>query len=191
MRSAIILFSLAASAVAYQITSPSESTDWTNSGSQTVAWDMVSTDASNFTIVLVTNGNSNQAQVLKAFQLGSEGSTTVEAPSGGWPTGTDFQINLVQDEDHLSSIYAQSGQFDITTASSSSAASSGSLVSNTGTTVVATATNAGNSVRPVSATATTTPTGSETSTPSDNAALPLGVQTGALGLVAFLGAFLA
>ena len=44
---------LAASAFAYQVTEPTNATGWTTAGSNVVAWDKVSTDPANFTIVLV------------------------------------------------------------------------------------------------------------------------------------------
>ena len=53
MRSLAALLALAASALAYQVTQPTNSTGWTTSGPNVVAWDMVSTDPANFTILLV------------------------------------------------------------------------------------------------------------------------------------------
>ena len=53
MRSVFALLALAASAAAYQVTQPTNATGWTTAGSNVVAWDKVSTDQANFTIVLV------------------------------------------------------------------------------------------------------------------------------------------
>lgn len=53
MRSIAVLLALAASALAYQVTEPDSVTGWTTAGSNVVSWDKVSTDAANFTIVLV------------------------------------------------------------------------------------------------------------------------------------------
>ena len=53
MRSIAALLAFAASALAYQVTGPTNATGWTLSGPNVVSWNMVSTDRSNFTIVLV------------------------------------------------------------------------------------------------------------------------------------------
>ena len=44
---------------------------------------------------------------------GGAGTVTIQPPNGGWPSGTAYQINFVQDSNHLDSILAQSQQFDI------------------------------------------------------------------------------
>jgi hypothetical protein len=41
-------------------------------------------------------------QILNALVQGSSKSITVNAPSGGWPVGKGFRVNLVNDTDHLS-----------------------------------------------------------------------------------------
>ena len=53
MRVVASLLALAASALALQVTEPTNSTGWATSGQNTVTWDAVSTDPSNFTVVLV------------------------------------------------------------------------------------------------------------------------------------------
>ena len=53
-----VLFALAASALAFSITEPTNSTGWTTSGPNQVSWEKVSTDNNNFTIVL-----SNQVSI--------------------------------------------------------------------------------------------------------------------------------
>ena len=54
MRSALALLSLAASALAFTVLEPSGSQNWVLAAdNNTVAWSSVSTDRSNFTIVLV------------------------------------------------------------------------------------------------------------------------------------------
>jgi len=53
MRNFAALFLVfSASALAYQITSPSGTKGWTNSGAQPLAWQRVDTDPLNFTAVL-------------------------------------------------------------------------------------------------------------------------------------------
>lgn len=43
----------------------------------------------------------------------NKGEVFVTPPPGGWPTGTAYQINLVQDSEHLDAVLAQSQQFNI------------------------------------------------------------------------------
>lgn len=45
-------------------------------------------------------------------------------PSGGWPSGSGFRVNMVQDAQHLDTIFAQSSEFNITAISSSEATTS-------------------------------------------------------------------
>ncbi|KAI0772020.1 hypothetical protein BD413DRAFT_547731 [Trametes elegans] len=203
MRSIAVLFALAASALAFSITEPTNSTGWTTSGPNQVSWEKVSTDNNNFTIVL-----SNQAsypptsQVLAALVDASLGKITVNPPSGGWKTGSGFQVNLVQDENHLSSILAQSEQFTISSSTSStfstvtSGSASGTASSGTGTLTVPAASGTG--TRGTTGSSATdssgalNPTSSDTSTtPNNNGAASMGVQAGLFAGLAFLGAYLA
>lgn len=52
--------------------------------------------------------------ILKNGVLTSDGSTTVDAPPAGWPTGSGYQINLVQPNPTGTAILVQSQQFNIT-----------------------------------------------------------------------------
>ena len=52
MRTVLALAALAASALAYQVTEPSQTQGWTTVGPNVVTWDRVSTDTTNFTLVL-------------------------------------------------------------------------------------------------------------------------------------------
>ncbi|KAF9453050.1 hypothetical protein P691DRAFT_802431 [Macrolepiota fuliginosa MF-IS2] len=45
--------------------------------------------------------------------------TSVNPPSGGWPTGASFRVNLVKSVEEQSTIYAQSNEFSIKAVSSS------------------------------------------------------------------------
>jgi len=205
MRTVAAVLAFAASALAYQVTSPNNSTGWTTSGPNTVTWTMVSTDPSNFTVVL-----SNQAsfppeqQILAALVQGSLGHLTVNPPSGGWKAGTGFQVNFVKDATDLDTILAQSNQFTITASSSStfssassSAASSNVLLSSGSSSAPGTVTapsNTGASATSGASTAALNPSTSDTSTTpaNSNAASPaMGMQAGVWGVLAFLGAILA
>ncbi|TBU23504.1 hypothetical protein BD311DRAFT_781653 [Dichomitus squalens] len=120
MRSALALLAFAASALAYTVTEPDASTGWTTSGPNVVAWQSVSTDPANFTIVLDNQVQQPPTtQVLDALVVGSEGKITVNPPSGGWKAGKGFRVNLVADTEHLTTILAQSPQFDIVASTSS------------------------------------------------------------------------
>jgi len=120
-------------ASAYQVTSPGGAAGWTTAGPNVVTWQRVSTDQQNFTIVL-----SNQArtpsyqQVLAALVDGSLGKFTVSPPSTGFPTGSGFQVNLVNDTENLNTILAQSQQFSIVTATTTGSFS-GTIISSTPT----------------------------------------------------------
>ncbi|RDX53673.1 hypothetical protein OH76DRAFT_1374745 [Lentinus brumalis] len=120
MRSIAALLAFAASALAFQVTQPTNGTGWTITGPNTVAWDAVDTDPANFTIVLVNqSGYPPTSQVLNALVPKSLGKITVNPPSGGWKAGTGFQVNLVKDAENTNTILAQSEQFTIKQASAS------------------------------------------------------------------------
>ncbi|KAH9927172.1 uncharacterized protein BXZ73DRAFT_102760 [Epithele typhae] len=185
MRSAVALLAFAASAFAYQVSQPSNSSGWSTAGSNVVAWDMVSTDAANFTVLLVNQEvNPPTSQVLAALVDGSLGKTTVNPPSGGWKAGTGFQVNLVKDTNSLTSIYAQSGVFTIaaasTTQSLASTASSGTVLTVSGTTTK----SSGSDLNPSASQTSTSPTKS-------NGASKTGAQAGLFAGLALLGAMLA
>lgn len=59
------------------------------------------------------------SEILIATVDGTLGAIGVPAPSGGFPVGTGFQVNFVNDTQHLSTILAQSNQFTIAPANSS------------------------------------------------------------------------
>ena len=57
-------------------------------------------------------------QILAALVDGTLGKTSLNPPSGGWPTGTNFRVNLVQDDRNINAILAQSPEFTINATSS-------------------------------------------------------------------------
>ncbi|KAF8506076.1 hypothetical protein F5888DRAFT_1630759 [Russula emetica] len=130
MRSLVTLFSLVASACAYQIITPGNSIGWTTGGSNNVTWQRVSTDQTTFTMVLVNQDKTVEPsgqEVLIATVDGTLGVIQIPAPSGGFQVGNGYQVNFVNDTQHLTSILAQSSQFSITqsnTTTSSTAAPS-------------------------------------------------------------------
>ncbi|KAI6163087.1 GPI-anchored small secreted protein [Pisolithus thermaeus] len=198
---AAILLSVS-SAFAYQVTSPGGSQGWTTSGPNYLTWTRVSTDPLNFTAVLTntviavlvilfiglcflsqnTTVMPINNQVLNALVDGTVGTIQCSPPSGGWPTGDGFRVNLAQDAEHLDSLLAQSDQFSITGSTS------------TGTSMSTTSVSSGSSALTPSATTTSAGTASsDTSTTptSTNAALPgVDTQSGLLTALAALTAFI-
>ncbi|KAG2369639.1 hypothetical protein BDR07DRAFT_1266769 [Suillus spraguei] len=123
--SAAILLASIASAFAYQVTSPGSSQGWTTSGPNYLTWERVDTDPSNFTAVLTNNqGAMPQGdQVLNALVDGTLGTIQCNPPSGGWPQGPGFRVNLATDAQNIDQLLAQSNQFDITSTTSSTSSS--------------------------------------------------------------------
>ncbi|THH16443.1 hypothetical protein EW146_g4209 [Bondarzewia mesenterica] len=135
-------------------------------------------------------------EVLKAFVDGTTGNQTVSAPSGGFPVGQGFRVNIVQDTTHTSTIYAQSSEFAITQSNSSvSSASSTASSSSSGTfsgssSAISTASSAVSSNTVANLNPTSSQTG--TSPSSSNAATrsSFGSQ-GVLAAVLVIGYFFA
>ncbi|KAG1872786.1 hypothetical protein C8R48DRAFT_770172 [Suillus tomentosus] len=189
MRTSVaILLASIASAFAYEVTSPGDSEGWTTAGPNVLTWQRVDTDPANFTVVLTNNYGVMNPQVLNALVDGTLGTIDCNAPSGGWPVGYGFRVNLAADAQHLDTLLAQSNQFNITSGSSTSTSSTGSgakitttsLVSGTTATIPATAVAASTT----SSDTSTTPTGSSA------AILGMKVETGFLTAAAACVAFI-
>jgi hypothetical protein len=180
MRVAAVLLAIVSSAFAYQVLSPGGSQGWTNQGAQTLTWQRVETDRQNFTVLLTNQKVSGfQTQNLAALVDGTLGRVALNPPAGGWPTGSSFRLNLVQDNQNLNSILAQSQEFSITQSTSTGAS----------TRTTATTTPGGVTVTP-----TTTDTNSPTDTltvPSSAAFNSASVNTGVLALLSLMGIALA
>jgi len=129
MRSLFTLFSLVASACAYQIITPGNSNGWTTGGPNNVTWQRVDTDQTTFSMVLVNQDKSllpSGSEILIATVSGALGVITVPPPSAGFPVGNGFQVNFVNDTTHLNTILAQSSQFAITQSNSTTSSASAS-----------------------------------------------------------------
>jgi len=188
----VALLSFAASAVAYQVTYPSASDKWyAGAVTNKLTWERVSTDAAQFTLVLVNQDRSvlpvNNQQLI-ATVPGSTGTIDVPAPSGGFPVGTNFQVNLVQSTTNVSSIYAQSPQFDIVTGTSTVSGTMMLTTSISRTNMVVTQTPAATTTSSASSiNETGTPSGSST-----NGAMSLVARASpVLGVAAVLAAIMA
>ncbi|KAF9226631.1 hypothetical protein BS17DRAFT_494256 [Gyrodon lividus] len=188
MRAFATLLLVVSSAFAYQVTSPGDSQGWTSTGPNSLKWVRVDTDPLNFTAVLT---NTNRAvmplndQVLNALVDGTLGTIVCNPPSGGWPLGSGFRVNLAQDAQHLDTLLAQSDEFSITTPSASGGSTSstsapGSIQTSAPAVTPTTSTPSGVS----SSDTSTTPTG------TNAAILGADSQTGLLTAVAALTAFI-
>ncbi|KAG6336541.1 hypothetical protein ID866_2563 [Astraeus odoratus] len=184
---AAVLLSVS-SVLAYQVTYPGGTQGWTTTGPNYLKWDRVSTDPLNFTAVL-TNQNTAvmplNNQVLNALVDGTLGVIECNPPSGGWPVGDGFRVNLAQDAQHLDSLLAQSDEFSIAASSST-----GSVMSMTST---QSASSSNSALTPSATSPSTTPTSSDTSTsPTSSSAALAGVdaKTGLLTALAALTAFI-
>ncbi|KAG8904024.1 hypothetical protein FRB99_002366 [Tulasnella sp. 403] len=194
--SVVYALSLVASSLAISVTSPKDGAIWNINGPNTVSWSSVSTDPTAFRIVLVDPTYKVQ-QELAANVPTSSGSVVVQPPSGGWPTGSKFQVNLMGTaNDNPSGILAQSGSFTIGTPSSSLASTTSASLSVSQvipTTLSGMSTSQAIAGNP--ATATGQPTGTSATdlnpTGTGNGAVGLfKVSTTLLGLVAVAHAFI-
>ncbi|KAG6378737.1 GPI-anchored small secreted protein [Boletus reticuloceps] len=105
------------SAFAYQVTFPGDSQGWNTTGPNFLKWQRVDTDPTSFAVVL-TNQNTGYDEILDSVIDGTLGSVQCSTPAGGWPSGTDFRVNIAQDATHLGGLLAQSDGFNITQVSS-------------------------------------------------------------------------
>ncbi|KGO47513.1 Cell wall beta-glucan synthesis [Penicillium expansum] len=160
------LLPLALSVAAINVTEPAKGADVDVSGSFTVKWTSVNTDASTVDIVLVNNAVYPTVSEKIASGIDtSKGSYTVSGLKDV-SSGSGFQINLLSTDAKNTGILAQSEQFDVTEAKSSSATTTGtsSTVSSTesssstaSTSVVSSGTSTATTETDASTTGTSTP----------------------------------
>ncbi|KAL4996444.1 Ser-Thr-rich glycosyl-phosphatidyl-inositol-anchored membrane family-domain-containing protein [Aspergillus recurvatus] len=118
------LLPLAVSVGALQVTQPEKGAEVDPSSSFTVKWDSVSTDPSAFDLYLVNNAVYPSIEKKIASDVDtSDGSYTVDGVSG-LENGGGYQINLFSNSGHNTGILAQSEQFNVTGADSSSSSTS-------------------------------------------------------------------
>ncbi|KAJ5926464.1 hypothetical protein N7516_008237 [Penicillium verrucosum] len=172
------LLPLALSVAAVNITEPAKGADVDVSGSFTVKWTSVNTDASTVDIVLINNAVYPTVSEKIASGIDtSKGSYTASGLKG---------INLLSTDAKNTGILAQSEQFDVSEAKSSSATTtaSGSSTSSTGTsTGTQTSTQTGLTTS-ASSTGTATGSAAASATPSTGAAMGLVAPGAAAGLLA-------
>ncbi|KAJ5243919.1 hypothetical protein N7489_004015 [Penicillium chrysogenum] len=172
----LALLPLALSVGAIKVTEPAKNDEVDVSGSFTVKWSSVSTDASTVDIVLVNN-----AEKIASGVDTSKGSYTVSGLKDV-TDGSGFQINLISTEAKNTGILAQSEQFDVTesdkssssattTGTSSTVSSASSTASAASTSVVSTGTTSTASTSAGVSSAETEASSTGTSTP-DTLPLP-------------------
>ncbi|KAF8204806.1 GPI-anchored small secreted protein [Pholiota molesta] len=181
MRVAACILAFASSAFAYSVSVPNSSQGWTNQGGQPLVWQRVDTDRQNFTALLVNQQIQGfNPQILAALVDGTLGTTKLNPPSGGWPTGAGFRVNLVQDDTDLNTILAQSPTFNITQANVTTTASTTAA---TGISIVTTPTDT------ASGTTNTDPIIPPTQGSAAIAGIP--INSALLGFISLLGFLLA
>ncbi|CAE7116192.1 unnamed protein product [Rhizoctonia solani] len=171
MRSSFVaLLSLIASAAAYQVTYPGGGEKWyAGTVTNTFKWDRVSTDADSFTLVLTNEDRSllpvNNQQLI-ATVPGSTGTIEVPAPSGGFPVGKGFRVNMVKSPTDVTTILAQSPEFEIVSGTGTSSGTLSATSSISRSIVVVTPTSAA-----------TTPTTAGDLNPTGSASTPNGAMS--------------
>ncbi|KAL5049097.1 Ser-Thr-rich glycosyl-phosphatidyl-inositol-anchored membrane family-domain-containing protein [Aspergillus fruticulosus] len=158
------LLTFAVSVGALQVTQPEKGAEIDPSSSFTVKWDSVSTDPSSFDLYLVNNAVYPNVEKKIASDVDtSDGSYTVDGVSG-LENGGGYQINLFSNSGHSTGILAQSEQFNVTGADTTS--------SSTSSTATPTSTSSSTSTESESTTSTSTGTStthsSTTATPSSS-----------------------
>ncbi|KAF7424778.1 hypothetical protein PC9H_010089 [Pleurotus ostreatus] len=111
----IVALALSSFSLAYNITSPGDSHNWTERGPQPATWERASTDPETVTVVL-TNKNSSvmaENQVIATSLDGKTGKAELNPPKGKWPAGEGFILNFCQKGHTTDAILAQSKEFSI------------------------------------------------------------------------------
>ncbi|QQK46611.1 Cell wall beta-glucan synthesis [Penicillium digitatum] len=181
------LLPLALSVAAINVTEPAKGAEVDVSGSFTVKWNSVDTDASTVDIVLVNNAVF--PTVSEKIASGVDTSKGSYDASGlkGITSGPGFQINLLSTDAKNTGILAQSQQFDVTESKSSSATTTGtsstvSSSSTSSTSVVSSETSSTASTSTGATTtetdASTTATGSSTTSTGTSTATKTSTKTG-------------
>ncbi|OQE06825.1 hypothetical protein PENVUL_c016G07051 [Penicillium vulpinum] len=175
MRLSLILslLPLALSVGAINVTEPTKNDKLDVSGSFTIKWTHVNTDASSVDIVLVNN--DIYPPVSKKIASGIDTSDGSYSASGvkDVAEGSGFQINLLSTEAQNTGILAQSQKFEVTEAENSS-----STASTTGTT-----TGTSSTVSSVSSTASTSASTSTGATTTETEASTTGTSTQRVSII--------
>jgi len=131
----LALLSAAGTALAIQVTSPTNGTQWKDHDSNTITWTSVSSDPSSLSIFLVNEQVNPPVNISLATNIQTSlGTYTVDNLTG---SGAGYQINLVGTENN--GILAQSQQFELETGGgSSSSATTGASSTATATSGTAT-----------------------------------------------------
>ncbi|KAF4596818.1 hypothetical protein EYR40_007492 [Pleurotus pulmonarius] len=112
----VVALALASFSLAYGVTSPGESQNWTTVGPQSATWKRESTDPKTFAAFLTNEDRKalpQNNQLLAGSVDGTTGRVQFEPPQGGWPEGNGFRVNFCRDADSPEAILAQSNDFTI------------------------------------------------------------------------------
>lgn len=181
------LFLWSSSCVALLVVTPSASNGWTNQGPQIISWQSNNTNPLEFAIIL-TNQNRTllpNDQALSPLIDTDLLTTTISPPAGGWPTpGTNYQVNLVLSAHYPDTVYAQSEEFTIFPAASTTTSISTSMSPSLSTPSSSSSTRSSSSNHPpVSSTSSVHQTASSSSKRKlHNVAIALGVVCTILAL---------
>ncbi|MCJ1350621.1 MAG: hypothetical protein MMC33_000602 [Icmadophila ericetorum] len=184
MQYSIFLTALcASSALAIQVTQPTNTTVWKDAASNTIKWTSVDTDPSTVNILLVNDVNNPSTSITIASNIQtSAGQYTATDLSG---VGAGFRINLVSTSPQDQGILAQSAQFTLSDApgttttssrSSTTASSTSTSISSASASAASTASTA--STGSTGSTGSTASTGSVASTATGTGATTLSTATG-------------
>lgn len=115
---------LVASTLALQVTAPAQGSALDLSKDNKITWASVSSDPTSFEIQLVNNAvNPSVAITIAPNVQTSAGSYDLKSVNGANP-GQGYQINLISTDAQNSGILAQSGQFSVAAAGSSTTSAS-------------------------------------------------------------------
>ncbi|KAJ7368507.1 hypothetical protein DFH08DRAFT_727194 [Mycena albidolilacea] len=190
----LILAAFVASASAISILTPTDGQFWSTDGQNAVTWSSVSSDPSNFTIVLINKDTTIAPvpQELAALVNTADKKTTVNPPSQGWPAaGSNYTIRFVKSSEELNTLLAESGKFTFKAPAVASGSSASAAVQKTTPATNPSTPTTGAPANPSDAAASGSDTGADAAPTDTGAASSMSVHTGLVGALVLLSAMLA
>ncbi|KAJ5036926.1 UPF0619 GPI-anchored membrane protein [Penicillium chrysogenum] len=163
----LALLPLALSVGAIKVTEPAKNDEVDVSGSFTVKWSSVSTDASTVDIVLVNNAVYPPVEEKIASGIDTSKGSYTASGLKDVTDGSGFQINLISTEAKNTGILAQSEQFDVTESDKSSSSATTTGTSSTVSSASSTASAASTSVVSTGTTSTASTSAGVSSTETE------------------------
>ncbi|OQE16529.1 hypothetical protein PENFLA_c027G06290 [Penicillium flavigenum] len=161
------LLPLALSVGAIKVTEPAKNDEVDVSGSFTVKWSSVNTDASTVDIVLVNNAVYPPVEEKIASGVDTSKGSYTASGLKDVTDGSGFQINLISTEAKNTGILAQSEQFDVTESDKSSSSATTTGTSSTVSSASSTASTASTSVVSTGTTSTASTSAGVSSTETE------------------------